>query len=368
MSGASVDTRARAIVTCRAFGTVTKVLVGRGLLAEIPSLLEAPLTARALIVADVFTAPLYADPLARSFTAAGREAHVFTTPAGEEAKTLAGLESLYTACAAHEVEREDVVVALGGGVVGDVAGMLAATYLRGLPLVQVPTSLVAMVSASLGGKAGLNFGAAKNRIGAFKPADRVIVDLDALATLPDVERRSGLGELLAVGVLGAPTVFEALEADPEAPLDPLVAAALRAKAEIVEADPEDRTGIRARLNLGHTFGHAFEALSGFTLPHGLAVAAGLLVASRLASGLGLCAASLPERIAAVLARLELAVPLEGFGVSAVIDAMRSDKKRKAGRLRFVLPRDLGDVVLVGEDEVPEALLRRTLGEVLQEAR
>ena len=238
-------------------------------------------------------APLHAAPLESALRAAGRRTTLLTIPASEEGKTLDALGGLYAACHAREVERCDVVVAMGGGVVGDVAGMLAATYLRGLALIAVPTSLVAMVTAAVGGKVGVNLGGHKNLVGAFKQPSLVIVDFDTLQTLPERERRSGLGELLGVGLLGAPEIFTALCAGPPADLEALVAVAIRCKMELVAADVFDERGIRARLNLGHTFGHALEAASGFSVAHGVAVGVGLLAASRMAASLRLCPPTFP---------------------------------------------------------------------------
>lgn len=344
----------------------TDLLIGRGLLAQAGDRLNAYRGRRLLLVSDQQVAPLYADALRDRLTRAGYSAELLLMPAGETAKTLDTLRHLYQRCQALQAERDDVVIAVGGGVVGDVAGMLAGTYLRGLELVQVPTSLVAMITASVGGKAGVNFGDAKNMIGLFKQPALVLIDLDTLATLPAVEFRSGLGELLTVGVLGAPDLFEALEARGPTDLSALVAAAIQCKRAIVEADPYDRLDIRTRLNLGHTFGHALEQLSNFTLPHGLAVAVGLHIASRLAAAIDLCPAELPERIRRTLLALDLPTALSGYHPEALIRAMRSDKKRSGGRLRWVLPTALGHVVLVDEQRVPAHLLEDVLRELIWE--
>ena len=334
----------------------TELILGRGALDQAAALLDAYRGVRLLIVSDEHVAPLYAAPLCERLTAAGYRAHLLTIAAGEQAKSLATLSELYAACQALHVERADLVVALGGGVVGDVAGMLAGTYLRGLRLVQAPTTLVAQVTASVGGKVGVNFGGEKNVIGMFKQPQQILIDPDALATLPPVELRSGLGELITVGVLGAPELFESLAADGPQQLDAQIAAAIRCKSALVAADPFDQRGIRAKLNLGHTFGHALEQLSDFSMPHGLAVAVGLHLASRLAAALGLCPAALVERIERTLRALDLPTAVRGYRPEQVIAAMRGDKKRSGGRLRWVLPIALGEVVLVGEDQVPPALL------------
>jgi 3-dehydroquinate synthetase len=343
------------------------VVLGRGLLGRAPGLLAGLPAARLLVVSDEAVAPLHAEPLVRALEQAGREAHLLTIPASEEGKTLGALGRLFAACHERQVERGDLVLAVGGGVVGDVAGMLAATYLRGLALVQVPTSLVAMVTAGVGGKVGVNLGEHKNLVGAFKQPALVLVDLDTLETLPERERLSGLGELLGVGLLGDPLVFEALAGGPPSDLEPLVGAAIRCKMALVAADPLDETGVRARLNLGHTFGHAFEGASGFQVAHGIAVGVGLLAASRLSAALGFCPAHLPRRVQGALEALGLPAGLRGLTVARVLAAMRGDKKRSGGRLRFVLPTAIGAVQLVGEERLPAGLLEHVLASVVEEA-
>lgn len=361
-SGAAQPTR----LNFKAGTASTDLVLGSGLLAQACDLLGGFGGRRLLLVSDSRVSPLHAAPLCERLKGGGFDAELFVIPAGEGSKSLETLTELYAACQSLGVERGDVVVAVGGGVVGDVAGMLAGTYLRGLDFVQVPTSLVSMVSASLGGKVGLNFGGYKNQVGLFKHPALVIADVASLETLPEGDLLSGMGELVTVGVLGAPEIFEALEANPAADLLPLISAAVRYKGEVVEADPEDRLGIRMRLNLGHTFGHALEELSGHTLAHGLAVAAGLSVAARLAFELGICPEPFYERIGNLLTRLKLPRALTGYSPQEVLKIMQGDKKRAGGRLRFVLPRALGEVIIVGEDEVRPDMLEKTLRALLWE--
>lgn len=343
----------------------TEIILGHGVLAQAAELFSPFQQSRLLIVSDTQVAPLYAVPLQNTLRQQGYTVDVVTLPAGEAAKTIETLLDLYTRCQQIGVERSDLVIALGGGVVGDVAGMLAATYLRGLHFVQVPTTLVAQVTASIGGKVGVNFGGQKNLIGVFNQPEQVLVDLDTLRTLPEIEFRSGLGELVTVGVLGAPAVFETLEASGAAELEPLILAAIECKSAIVAADPFDQSSIRAKLNLGHTFGHALERLSHFDLPHGLAVAIGLHIASRLAAAIGLCPTALADRIERTLLALNLPTTIPDYTPEQVIAAMRGDKKQQHGRLRWVLPRALGDVVLVNENEVPPEVLRAVLQQLVR---
>jgi 3-dehydroquinate synthase len=338
----------------------TTVLLGRGLLASASDCLQRYRSRQLLLISDEHVMPLYGNTLLDELKSNGYEVAHSTIPAGEAAKSLDTLAYLYDVCLSKRIERGDVIVAAGGGAVGDTAGMLAATYLRGLELVQVPTTLVAIITASIGGKVGVNFKHHKNLIGAFKHPSLILADTETLSTLPQLEFRSGLGELITVGVLGAPEIFLALESKGLLDFEPLMAGAIRCKKSIVEADPYDQLGIRAKLNLGHTFGHALETLSNFTLPHGLAVAVGLHIATTLAASLKICAADLPDRIRRALVSLDLPTTLNGYRSDDVIEAMQSDKKRGQGQLRWVLPKSIGDVVLVEESQVPLTLLRDVL--------
>jgi len=343
---------------------ITEIVLGHGVLAEASDLLERYRAARLVLVCDDKVSPLYAAPLRDSLVTNGYDAELVTIAAGEETKSLDTLNELYAVCHSLKLDRRDVIVAVGGGMVGDVAGMLAGTYLRGLNFVQAPTSLVALITASVGGKVGVNYQGYKNLIGLFVAPAIVLADLDTLRTLPTVEFQSGLGELITVGVLGAPEIFYSVESNGASDLDLLAAAAIECKAAIVEADPFDRLGIRAKLNLGHTFGHAIEKLSRFTVPHGIAVGVGLHIASRLAGALHLCPEDLAERVRRALESLGLPASLTGYSAEDVMQAMRSDKKCEGGRLRWVLPTAIGDVTLVGEEQVAPDLIRGLLRDLL----
>ena len=359
-----VETAHKLTLTVAGRAESTDILLGPGVLSEVPGLLAPYRGGRLLLVTDEHVGPLYADPLRDALQDAGFAVTLAVIPAGEESKTLEMLSRLYTEADAAMLDRSDAVVAVGGGMVGDVAGMLAGTYMRGLALVQVPTSLVAMVTASVGGKVGVNFGAHKNLVGVFKQPSHVLADTDTLRTLPETEYLSGLGELVNVGVLGAPKLFEALEQHGTAELHTLIAAAIQCKCDIVEADPFDRIGIRARLNLGHTFGHAFETLSDFKLAHGLAVSVGLHVATRVAAELGICDAHLPVRVRRTLKALNLPTSFTGYRAEEVMEAMRYDKKRSGSKLRWVLPTAVGKVRIVVQQEVPPGLVERVLDELV----
>lgn len=344
--------------------TKTSVFIGNGTLQRAPQLLERYKQSHLVIVSDSNVEPLHAIPLRNLLTDQGFRTSLITILPGDEVKTLGALEQLYKQCRRLNLDRWDAIVAVGGGVTGDVAGMLAGTYLRGLHFIQVPTSLVAMVSASVGGKVGVNFDGFKNLIGMFKHPAVVLADPLTLETLPYTEFQSGLGELITIGVLGAPDIFESFERGLVNDLDSLITSAIRCKIEIVEADPEEKLGLRSRLNLGHTFGHAIEKLSNFSIAHGVAVAVGLHIASRLSAALGICEKSLPDRVHNALVSSGLPAALKGFHPKDVVEAMKGDKKRKAGQLRFILPVAIGEVVIYEEEKIPAGLLEKLLEEIL----
>jgi 3-dehydroquinate synthase len=288
-------------------------------------------------------------------------------PPGEATKSLASAAHLYDALADWPADRQTVVVAVGGGVVGDLAGFVAATYNRGLALVMVPTTLLAMVDSSVGGKVGVNHPKGKNLIGAFHQPLGVWIDTATLETLPEREYRSGLAEAVKYGVILDAEFFAYLEAHAEAILkrDPkavetIVARSCRLKADVVEKDEREETGLRMVLNYGHTFAHAFETVGGYgAWLHGEAVAAGMVCASRLAERRGLIGPEITERQVRMLEQFQLPVaPLPAWDVDRLVACMYRDKKAQGGRLRFVLPTQLGAVSTF--DDLPEALVREVL--------
>jgi shikimate kinase / 3-dehydroquinate synthase len=304
----------------------------------------------------------HAEMLAEGLGRAQFDPIICMVPEGEQHKTLATVANLYEQFVAAGLDRSSPVLALGGGVVGDMAGFAAASYLRGVPFVQLPTSLLAMVDASVGGKTGVDLPQGKNLVGAFKQPQVVIMDTAVLSTLPADEFRSGLAEIVKHGIIGAPKLFVQLETEGPINLVQLVADAVRVKIEVVEEDPFER-GRRAVLNLGHTFGHALELVSEYTLRHGEAVAIGLVAAANMAAELGHCEPALAERITRLLDRLGLPICAPGYDAGAVLAAMGHDKKRAGKKLRFIVPQALGKVVVIddpGEDVVRRAIQRIVL--------
>ena len=329
-------------------------LAGLGL-----ALRERKLAGPLALVSDANVAQLYAERVTGSLRDAGFDVQVVVIPAGEGHKTLETAAMLWEGFLHAGVERGSTVLALGGGVVGDLAGFAAAVYLRGVRWVNVPTSLLAMVDASLGGKTGCDLPQGKNLVGAFHSPSLVLADPQVLQTLPEAELRNGLAEALKHGVVGDPALFERLSRGaPRAvsELDAIVSQAMAVKLRVIENDPYEQ-GERATLNLGHTLGHALEQASDFSLRHGEAVAIGMLAAARLAEQMKLAPPGLAQEIEAALVRLGLPThaPL-GLRRERVLEAMQLDKKRRSGKLRAVLPVRIGTCRWGVEIGGPEALL------------
>jgi 3-dehydroquinate synthase len=323
------------------------ITIGANLLPQLADIaqIDGPIA----LITDSNVGPLYASQL-------GEVACVVTIPAGEQHKTLATVQTIYDAFLTAGIDRKATVVALGGGVVGDVAGFVAATYMRGLNFVQCPTTLLAMVDASVGGKTGVDLPQGKNLVGAFKQPTAVLADITTLKSLPQAEFASGMAEVIKHGLIGNPELFERLESgdwrltpqSPASTLHSLISTAIEVKRAVVQEDPFEN-GRRATLNLGHTFGHAIEQVSGYRVRHGEGVAMGLVAAANLSARLEDCDPALQNRIEKVLQAqgLPIRIPAE-FDPEGIYKAMFSDKKKAAGKLRFILLRDVGDVFVSGD--------------------
>ena len=350
------------------------VVIGPGALAELPARLGVACpAARYAVVADATVAALYGAAVTARLAAAGFDARLFAYPAGESHKTRATWADLTDALLAQRIGRDGAIVALGGGVTGDLAGFVAATYLRGLPFVQVPTSALAMIDAAVGGKTAVDVPAGKNLVGAFHQPRLVVADTETLRTLPVAALADGLAEAVKHGAIADAAYLGYLEEHAAAilardagVLEHVVARSVAIKAGIVAADPWE-AGRRAVLNFGHTVGHALEAATGFALPHGAAVAAGMVAEARLGERAGRTRAGTTARITAAVARFGLpTAPPLGLAVDALVDRMRADKKGRAGALRFALPAVIGTPD--GDDargwtvEIAEDAVRDTLAE------
>lgn len=326
-----------------------EICIGRGLLADLPAHLAARRPAAAYaVVSDSHVGPLYGAAVVRTLERAGVRAELVTFPAGEASKTRETWAHLTDRLLALHFGRDAAVVALGGGVVGDVAGFVAATYLRGIPYVQAPTSLLAMIDSSIGGKTGIDVPAGKNLVGAFLQPTLVLADLDVLATLPARELAAGMAEAIKHGAIADERYFAQLEgaaaavtAHEAGVLQDVVRRSVEIKADVVSRD-ERETGVRAVLNFGHTVAHALETVAGFTLSHGEAVAAGMVIESRLGERLGVTAAGTAQRVAAALEHYHLPTARPANQSPAeLLDAMRHDKKVRATQIRFALPERIG---------------------------
>jgi 3-dehydroquinate synthase len=334
--------------------------VGEGLLAQSPELIRMSAGTRAIIVTNPTVASHHLETLARALTRAGVRHDAITIPDGESHKTWSTLYEIHTRLLELGAERSTLLIALGGGVVGDLAGFAAATYQRGMSLVQIPTTLLAQVDSSVGGKTAVNHPLGKNMIGAFYQPDAVIIDTLTLSTLPQREYCAGVAEVIKYGAIRSLAFFEWLEANIDALLardrDAVAHAVLescRIKAEIVAVD-ERETGERALLNFGHTFGHAIETGEGYgTWLHGEAVAAGMVLAAELSVEANGLARKAADRLRDLIERAKLPVRAATLGADRYLELMGRDKKVKAGAIRFVLLAHLGRAVVRGDITVAQ---------------
>lgn len=341
------------------------VTIGAGLIHQIGASLQKYLPAtRATIITDETVAALYAAPLRQSLSSAGIESHLVIVPPGEASKSIGRLTSAYDSLAAARHARDEPIIALGGGVVGDLAGFVAATWNRGVPFVQCPTTLEAAIDASIGGKTAINHPAGKNLIGAFHQPLFVCIDIDCLRTLSDRDYRAALAESVKHAIIDGPKFFAWHEANAPAILrrDPVILAELirencRIKAGVVSRDERESSTAqigRAALNLGHTIGHALEAQSGFDLRHGEAVALGLIAALDLAVRLAGFPDELRTRAVSLLSALELPTRAPTLLNDAdVLARISVDKKVRGSRVRFVVPKTLGEITWLDDPSMPD---------------
>jgi len=319
--------------------------------------------AHTVVITDTNVAQHYVDPVIAALEYEGCEVAALEVEAGEQSKSPEIAVELWEELLDAGADRKTVVVALGGGVVGDLAGFVAATFARGLRFVQIPTTLLAQVDSSVGGKVGINLPGAKNTVGAFWQPRGVLIDVATLSTLPQREYRAGLAEVVKYGVIQDAEFFAYLEAHVEAinTRDPatltyLVERCCRLKADVVEQDEREETGLRSILNYGHTFCHAFEAATGYEqLLHGEGVAIGMMCAARLAERLGRVDAAFVKRQRALLEAFGLPLKVPDVDRDELLELMYRDKKVERGRLRFVLPARLGHVELVRDVATADVL-------------
>lgn len=353
-----------------------KILVERGSLTRLAEILDGNLEIRSkriAIISDRTVFDLYGAAIRRDLTPLASGISTVILPPGEPSKTFANANKIVGILARDRMHRGDWVLALGGGVIGDMAGFVAAIYMRGVPVIHVPTTLLAQIDSSIGGKTGVNHSVGKNLIGAFHQPALVVTDPAALRTLPDRELRSGLYEAIKYGCILRPSLFRLIEthmpkllAKDSETLEQVIAECARLKAQVVEKD-ERESGLRAILNFGHTAGHAVETVTRYRkFTHGEAVGFGMIVAGRIAQEMRALDPRHARRIEEVILSVGPLPSLSANQVPLILRALLHDKKIKAGKLSFVLPRALGRVEL--RDDVPEALIRSSLHAVIAEAR
>lgn len=329
------------------------ILVGANILGSLGTqLLEVNFPRRVAIISNPVVSQIFGDAVRDSLTAAGFDFLEINLPDGEQHKTLKTIEHIYDVLLQNNFDRSTGLIALGGGVIGDMVGFAAATFLRGIPFVQVPTTLLAQVDSSVGGKTGVNHALGKNLIGAFNQPELVLIDVATLSTLEPREVAAGLAEVVKYGIIKDLSFFVWLEENylslQQRQVDALITAVKRScqiKADIVEVD-EKEGSIRAFLNYGHTFGHAVESLSGYGVwKHGEAVAMGMVVAAQISAAQGLCQPADVDRIVALLKSLQLPVSPPDHPLEDYVAAMQRDKKVKHGTLTLVLNQGIGNVKL-----------------------
>ena len=346
-----------------------KIVIGQGLLQNLPTLLPFELKNRSLFVLtdENISASHGMTVYERLKSSGARNVQMLVVPAGEGSKSMATLERVLSWILDHEVDRQSVLFAVGGGVVGDLGGLAAALVMRGIHYIQVPTTLLAQVDSSVGGKTAINMPQGKNMAGVFYQPTAVVCDLDALESLPRREFLSGYAEIVKYGLINDPEFFIWLEKDgpdvcarePEA-LSRAIATSCRKKAEIVGEDEREQ-GIRALLNLGHTFGHALEAAAGYDgrLLHGEAVAIGMVLAFQLSHRMGLCPEKDVDRVISVLAAVGLPTTIKNItpplavGVDGIVSIMKRDKKAAMGKMVFILARGIGGAFVCDDVSVED---------------
>jgi 3-dehydroquinate synthase len=339
------------------------IQVGSGMLARLSECVSSLAPTRLFVVTNQVVNDLHGGAAARALSGVA-PLHTIVLPDGETAKTMATVLHVVEELVVTGADRKSVIVAFGGGVIGDIAGFAAAIYMRGIRFVQVPTTLLAQVDSSVGGKTGVNHPRGKNLIGAFHQPSVVVSDTDTLQTLPGRDLSAGLAEVIKHGLLADARYFDVIERDlprllarDSAALTDAIAGSCRIKAGVVARD-EKESGERALLNLGHTFGHAIESLTGFgTWLHGEAVGCGLCLAADMSLRCGLIDASAVRRIENIVRAAKLPTRIEGLSKSAAIASMRGDKKSEAGRIRFVLLERIGRAI---QRDVPGEILGATL--------
>ncbi len=347
----------------------SSVVIGDGILDRLPDYFDFNGYSSLALITDDKVKNLYGQKMLKVLESTGKKVLLFTLPSGEKSKSLRTVERGYKFLLEHNVDRKGLICNLGGGAVGDTGGFIAATYLRGIDYVQLPTTLLAQVDSSIGGKVGINFEGKKNMVGSFCQPKAVISDVNLLKTLPPAEVRNGVAEVIKYAVAMDKELFRTLEQKGEtrlttAELKDIVVRCCRLKAAIVERDETERTGQRAILNFGHTVGHALEAAAKLRrLRHGEAVAIGMFAAAKVSERLGMLDRGTVRRIESLLLTFGLPTTYRGANQDDVLEAIRFDKKMGSGQTGWVLLKDIGEPVV--NQTVAESLVRGVLTEILR---
>jgi len=343
------------------------IRVGRRLLQQAGAwVTEITNPSRVVVITHPSINRLYGEKLSAGFSSAKVPIHCIEVPEGERSKSLQQAEKIYDRLLEWKCDRQTVLVALGGGVIGDLTGFVAATYVRGVPFIQIPTTVLAQVDSSVGGKTAVNHPRGKNMIGAFYQPKLVVADLETLESLPEKEFKAGLAEIIKYGVIEDAALFHYLEnetqkilAHDDTALAHIVATSCAIKAKVVEKD-ERESHYRMVLNFGHTVGHAIESLTGYSsFIHGEAVAIGMVIAAKLSQAMGYCSVDVPRRIANLIEAFGLPTRLPNLQAEDIIQSIYLDKKTAHKKIRFILVKEIGSIEIV--DDVAESLITEALG-------
>lgn len=340
-------------------GRPYNIYIERGIIKNVGGYVrEVTKAVRAVIVSDSNVAPIYAERVSASLEAQGIKTSLFVFPAGEQSKRLSTIEQMYTAFSEAGITRTDIIIALGGGVTGDMAGFAAASWLRGVDFVQIPTSLLSQVDSSVGGKTGVDLPVGKNLVGAFWQPSVVLIDPDTLDTLPEKFLRDGMGEVIKYGCIRSESLFKRLERENAKDIiDEIILECVSIKRDVVENDERD-TGERAILNFGHTFGHAIEKLGNYSaMTHGEAVSAGAILLTELSEAKGMTEKGTAERLRTLLEKYSLPTTVP-FSLGDIIDATHGDKKSSGNSLSFVFLDKIGSCYV---KKLPAAELKEFFG-------
>ncbi len=314
-----------------------------------------------LIVSNPTISHFYASKIINSLKEYGFKVGLHLIPDGESFKNIQTLSEIYDSCISNSLDRQSILACLGGGVIGDIGGFAAATYMRGINFVQIPTTLLAQVDSSIGGKVAIDYQNKKNIIGAFHQPKLILTDPKLLSTLPEKEIRNGMAEIIKSAIISSLNFFEELEKTAIFFTNSIIKQAIKVKVNVVTEDPYEK-GLREILNFGHTIGHAIESASNYKLSHGEAISIGIIGAFKIANKLNICSQENTKRVSNLLLKFGLPLQCREVDITKAMDYMSADKKKRQGNLRFILPINIGEVTVV--DKVDSSIVIETLRELI----